>query len=245
MNRREYHLTAKVVHSIPIALVVGLAFFAGCATSPSPEVLARVERARVERQARADARDAQRREAEERQRQQQAEKRRILLSRQNEVQSNSAGIQPTPESVSRANVLLVRLNATAGKSLQTDSRGFSSLFKTSEIQTNTPPIFLLDVATGRLVLRLTPTETRALMLRHVQNVRTFVNKSNFKIQDNPEITNIRYEVWVTMEANDKVTYVSSSGKNSWKDGITVLADDNASATLIEASLQELVSIYKE
>lgn len=100
MKHRTNNINVTIIHFLSIvALVFGITFIGGCATGPSPEQLARVERERAEKIANDDAK-----------RLKDEKEQMILLDRRNEVQSNFEKSKPAPENISKANEIVVTLN---------------------------------------------------------------------------------------------------------------------------------------
>lgn len=165
-----------------------------------------------------------------------------------EVLNNVRGVQPSPQGIARAKELLAILNETV-------SRG------ASDSRPTVLPLFQLDYATGRLTLRLTPTETYQLMLHHVVDARltgaTYrrVSTQNTDGTITPGPIEARKEV--SLITRRPVVLVSKDGNHHWRSTITVTTDTkvgdleqtdfdtDAQADTIEQCFKGLMALYKE
>ena len=180
----------------------------------------------------------------------------VELARRDEVRSNAPGVPLSAEEIARANELLRSLNAAAGPYLQEDSNNLMFGPMETEDGASFSTWFLLDDPTGRLTFK-SFAGAREFMLRHVMNVTTHLYEWGIRGVDRSTFvdargipfaapgradTGTRYDVH--LYTNGRVILTNPGGRAGWKRSIVVLANDAAAAEAIEASLKELVAIYR-
>lgn len=203
-----------------------------CVAGPSSEEKAELERIALEEQQRAAARQAKAKAEQE-------AIQRLLMTKRSDLQNNTPTINRSTTDQAGDIELLNQLEKLVRLRRQTDSPPALEILKErnpmfgkpSSIVNSVSPMFVLDVNTGKLTVRLSSIESRQLMLRHVESVAIVPNEMNF----NGVVSRV-YAIELRMGQD----VIRTQNNARWKDELMLSAESESTANEIKSILEQLV-----
>jgi hypothetical protein len=225
-----------------IAMALPVVILTGCESGPTQEQKDQLAQAQAQRRAADDARRAK--EAKEQREREAAQQ--ILSAQRKELTDNLVG--PVGAEPGRnAAAHLETLNALLAKVLQEDRSGLSGMLKKSTVTRNPVPLLTLDERSGKLVVRISETDTRSVLLRHLQ--RPNVGVETFSVMgpgDAKPIESKIYKVFLkttpSLILSTEPDYVRTIG-NGWTHTVALVAANEADARAMAEALNGLIAIY--